>query len=952
MRAIEYSQHIALTGTFTVSLLLRSHRPSPRAYIATAVALKGKTSKEDLLAAKDTLTVPLHEEDQPQRPMTKAQISRSAAQAVRLCTPSDALYIVNSLHFSTFGALRHEFLRVLDETHKPKASSRLSTYIPFKPIEFGEPISPRLSAHCFLHKLLRQGHAFQAARLAELMMEHGIRIRTFTLETMVAALCTAEKASLFSQARNAIRPMNVYDPQQVALHKELFSQPGNEVACRILQHARRFGQQRTERMYDALINACLLQGEILAAALLFSFLVKDWQARSARQRALAAADGQTDSMDAKLDRTTVDHPSIKPGTGSRLKHTNISWDLLPLPYPSIHMLSKVTHRIEASFAEDPGPEGGEEYLQEPLQALAVLAMLVEHGQMHTGRLSPIVRAMYSCPKTNHHIRIRHRKGTQSRHAHRYFHQVLLKMVKSLKDPAAMPLPPLDIRACNSLLHYTLRHRLSPSLASDVLEYMVKERKLQPSASTLNTLIRSGTILRRQDISETAVQILSQLGGFEEFGKPLDLLRPKIEVKRIHEERAFPGSDLSQALDRVRTEPLRIPAALLYSGATLSADEATVVSYISHLTSTGKPHETVRVLWQILPEIALVDHPSWGEMPVSQRKVPIYETDDGWMKRGVMLGPRFFTVVLNALRKAGTTGLAERVWLFAKAAEEASWREDFCPGAAPWYLPVAAYTCMLQCYAAESRKGLPGKALETDTQVLWQPTTRNYVRGWARLVYQQQRSSQRWDVHGTEDKRLRYEAARLMARRLFRAMTYGGAAVIRSCLEAGRYADALRGSSTTLPPQPDARFFNAALDLYRPWPGVSLRRPRTTRARWRRFLRWARDMYADEGAMAHPFDELLQEIGEAMVRSGRPVPPGFRHLFVGRFPPATAHNAGPPTLDRTPYVYPRPTSPFRAHALPTHKTRGLPIRRAPPKRAIRRTRETAASNTDTPVPSPS
>jgi hypothetical protein len=37
-------------------------------------------------------------------------------------------------------------------------------------------------------------------------------------------------------------------------------------------------------MYDVVINACLIQGEIIVASLLFIMLIKDWQLRQALKK--------------------------------------------------------------------------------------------------------------------------------------------------------------------------------------------------------------------------------------------------------------------------------------------------------------------------------------------------------------------------------------------------------------------------------------------------------------------------------------------------------------------------------------------------------------------------------------------------------------------------------------------------------------------------------------------
>ena len=74
-----------------------------------------------------------------------------------------------------------------------------------------------------------------------------------------------------------------------------------------------------------------------------------------------------------------------------------------------------------------------------------------------------------------------------------------------------------------------------------------------------------------------------------------------------------------------------------------------------------------------------------------------------LHRAASLGPDFFVAVLNALCKAGKTGLTERVWLLAKQAERISWVAGDIP---PWFLPCACiyyHDAVLCCRGL--RKGL-------------------------------------------------------------------------------------------------------------------------------------------------------------------------------------------------------------------------------------------------------
>lgn len=891
------------------------------ATFSTAAMQSKKDLSRDFFDRPDEPSmVPLHDGEISLPPLTRAQISRASAQAVRQCTPADALYIVNSLHFSMYGHLKEEALRVLDEARRATRLP-LQQHVKFTPIDFGQPVSPRLSAHCFLHMLLRRGHSYQAAKFARLMIQNGLRIRTFTMESVVKAVSTTKREGLLAHHHAWSRPPNKYPAQVLIFSQKLFSSPGHEAAFQILRLAREQGQRRSEAMYDTLISACLLQGEIIVAALLFACLVKDWQLRAAARR------NKANTEDASRRQMADDEVVRQTALDERLSwvRKHISWDsIVHAPYPEVILLKKITHRIEDTFANDPRPDSDDPELQEALQALAILAALVEEGNIHFGKISPLLRALYNAPKGSTRVWKYRDKKPVSVRAYTYFHEVLLRLVQSLRNPSAMAVPPLDTRSCNSLLHYSLRHRFSPTLATYVMEYMFNERSFRPDIKTFNVLLRSGTTLRREDLSEVAVRIIRRLQGQDNSTTEVNL-EPELVVDfTTHGVRGQALSDprFTRALDRLRYQVLHIPATALNSSVPMKADEATVVGYIAHLTAIGQPYIIVKVLFDILPELASVDHPSWGDLPPEERELPGKRSRRECLKRAVMLGPRFFSVLLNALSKAGKTGLAERVWILAKHAERASWTEGFLPGVEPWYLPVAAYTSMVQSYANETRKGLPKQSLGKDGNIVWVPRSKNYVRGWARLIYRGQKTRQR---------ERRYQTARAMANELLRAMMSGGSAVVRSLIHLEQALPNGYSSSAISVPRPDARFFNAALKLFRPTPWMFARRPRTHPARTRRFLRWAQNKFAVVGLKSTHWDPVLQEIAEAMIQIGYPLPPAFRHLFIGRYNLATEHFRPPITADRSPYLFPRPRHRFRPHALPTSKSRGLPIRHFRPKR---------------------
>ncbi|KAI0959264.1 hypothetical protein AcW1_004136 [Taiwanofungus camphoratus] len=849
--------------------------------------------------------------------LTPAQMSRAAAQAIRLCARDakfgDALYLVTSLHYSVHGGkwtFKH-----LDSNPAKRPGSRL------KPIKFGRPVSCRLSAHTFLHELLRAGFERKAAKYAEMMMGQDIRIRTSTLNAILSSLSHKSSSPLHgaTQTFARIRLPRLRDgPEILKLRESLITDRCTRAAVSLLKEARVYGQQRTQRMYDNVISGCLLQGEIIVASLLFVLVVKDWEL----QKALAADAQQADSGAA-----------VSNGSGNEPNRSRklARHGLRNSPYPSAEIMNTILKKIDTSLSQDPRDPDDEKYLLHPLQALANLAMLLDTGQLHTHRLKSLIISLYSCPKTTHHVWIL-RKGKPAHvEAYPYFQGVLMRVIrKLLGDDQGHRLPCLDLRSYNSLIFYALRHRFSPLLASRLLDHMCSKRNptLRPNIVTYNILLRSGTILRKSEIGDAALRALRENKMNSQHGIMVE--PPAVESCETEEKvedldpppYTHPSrqSVFSSAMQRLVTETMDTPVGAFCPSEDDRADAITLASYVTHLTSTGTPHVVADVLFRILPELSAVDHPSWGSLGEDERQALRAESRTACLRRAVGYGPYVFAVILNALTKARKTGLAERVWVLAKEAERASWVPNFAPGVMPWFLPVHAYTSMLQCYADEVWRGVPFVRSGRDhpdasDKGNWRPAVGDQVYGWARFI------SSKTQKHSTLAHK------REMGLQLYRSMTSGGESVYKSLISLRQTAESLNSLPHVEPPSPDARFFNAALHLFGRHPHMHARGKHRGRAYWRQRLRVAHRWYERRGTMSRLWTPALQEVAEGMIAAGFGVPVGFRHLFIGRWVPGTLKLDGrPQVLACRPYAFPPMPRAFRPFALPTVKTRGLPLRR--------------------------
>lgn len=525
--------------------------------------------------------------------LTAAQLSRAAAQAVRLSAPREALYIVNSLHYSTFPLQDQHAFRPQPNAY-PVTSSHSAlpsnTTTPPAPIEFGKPISPRLAAHSFLHLLLRRGQLSEAAEYAELMMQQGIRLRTNTTQVILESLCNPVSVLHPSTMIEKFKVPFKASRTTLQLPKDI-SHPGTGAAFRILQYAREFGQHRSERMYETLMSALLLQGEILIGSLLFVLLVKDWQAYKARRET-------TDRLDA--DSVTaypgLGHTVEKSRTPSRAKtishtrHLNSHCMVTtlakqpspsPPPYPSRNLLRALVDEIDFVLSQDPINPGDDEYLQEPLQALASLVSQLENGGLHSRHMSSVMHTIQNCPKTEHEVSIERYGGVLSVKAYPYFHDFLAGLIASFKATNWKATKQLDLSSCNTLLHYALRHRMSPALASGVLDHICTHFK--PTIVTINILLRSGTLLRRMDIAGHALEVLresSDMRALLDAGPP-----PMPEVVTATKGHAT-KLKLDDGMRRLFDEQFDMPAQMLTLCGPLQSDLYSLLAYIQHLTATG------------------------------------------------------------------------------------------------------------------------------------------------------------------------------------------------------------------------------------------------------------------------------------------------------------------------------------------------------------------------------
>ena len=824
----------------------------------------------------------------------------SSAEAVRIACRDNAIrdaeYIVQSLIYSNI----------------PDAPATVGLDIPvlgrfeYIPILFERPVSPRLAAHSLIHHYLRCGNVLKAKISADRFMRDGVRIHGATLGVLATALIQSPPTSLDvlrESGKTMLHQMDVIGDGDLIVSPEMVRSEGARFALVLLLKARENGQRDGDRLLERFASVFLLNGEILLGAILFAMIVKDFESRWQRAQALKAKIGEEEALS---------------GTVSPESRNSISQAVSRVScIPPMRIMKSIVQQCSDEISGEPDSEADDSQRGRAYQALAYLASLIDSRSLPYSDISTLLRALYSCPRDGVSVWVIQDGQLSPVDAYKYFHDVLHRLAKHPPTKAKGPpakhagtgdnpgppaMPQLTRETYNTLVHYALRHRMSLSLARDLLQHMesVRSPGLKPDVATYNIFIRSGTLLRRNHFTSFALEEL-RLGKTNNRHGVMVLPQPP--PKRLTRRSDPPLIPLSEFLGlKPPTRPL-------------IADGFTLASYISHLTSTGRPDVVIDVLWYILPEMSIIDHPAWDNVTPQQRAAMAQISRQKRLDRAVSLGPYFFTTVLNALCKGGKTGLAERVWLLARQAEKASWLEAGVNGQGRvvegWRLPVHAYTIMLQVYAKAAIKGIgshPGKKTTN-----WNPTSVEKIRhGWAQYVAYRTRVT---------DERL---SRRLRALRL-------GVMHYRSMWRAGReiYRTLANFDSECAPDisavQPDARFFNAALDMFGRQTAMVWRSPRSKPSHWQHLNKRTILRYSRSGTVPRNWNPFLKRVIHEMLNAGVAVPIGFRRLFVDTWLYASLDRPGRPLRQCQPYKFPEyKKPPFRPHALPTVKSRGLPI----------------------------
>ena len=250
--------------------------------------------------------------------------------------------------------------------------------------------------------------------------------------------------------------------------------------------------------------------------------------------------------------------------------------------------------------------------------------------------------------------------------------------------------PLSVSAYNALIAYALRTLDSPELALGVLGQM-RAQGLKPTAATQNVLLH---LVRRSADSLVA--------AFDGRAGAADRTGPAV-VRHLVKQADW------DTLERVVFAAL--PELDLFPEATTAPPDGRHPTP-AEVTSTTTFAPTSAADAPARPDFARP--PPSAELEAEARS------------------PWLYVTLLDALAKAGRTGLAERVFRNARWAAELSRRHkgpnEVREG---WVLPPQAFVIMLQLYAAEARRGAQVAKQHDHAGAGAAPAASPFVAGWGR-----------------------------------------------------------------------------------------------------------------------------------------------------------------------------------------------------------------------------
>ncbi|KAG6919499.1 hypothetical protein DXG01_005088 [Tephrocybe rancida] len=759
---------------------------------------------------------------------------------------------------------------------------------------FNQKVNPRLASHALVHGLIRRNQLKDAAHLAVSMMQYGMRVHTRTLDAVMNTL-EPNYFSKKSSVKSTMPPNFIPNPKSLGDLAPMAQHATSRLALEIFTVARKTGQGDTRGLFATLLAICLLNAEIVLACLVFGTTIKEFY------HPPPCPEGDTASTTWNADKYGPRSLLFLPTWG------HLNYILAPM---TDYFRYVVTLRTTS-------PEFEQSALDANLQALAILANLLDFRQLHLSTISSLLALMYSTPRVDAEVWVMDKGGNNRQVvAFAYFHDVLVRLIESPpgsrtssnKKSTRAFTPPLGLKSSNTLLHYALRHCQSPDLGNKVIVHLTEARKLALDQTTYNILLRSGTLMRDNDLASLAVTaVASKSPPSKSLSKhsSKDPPRNHRPSKRpdLHENTPLRALALSEH-EAVRSiastiETLQSVELWMMSRnrqARIDTAVYNLTTHLMHLTSTGQPHVAITVIFALFPALQVCT--SLKEQVRIRRKEVV---------RASRYGPITFTVLLHALVKAKAFLEARLFYTFACKAERRSW---FTP--APWAFGPEFYTVMLElctaeCVEASRLESRASSAVEkAAVKTMRLRTLRMALRQYLRI------NKVPFEAHYTMENSGHSEHIHKLVfpKRDERLST----ALIEVLVQHFKYAD-----PASLPVPDIATGSNHPPHALTGTSAESVART---------FDDTERD-FIERGVLPRGWSPALQFIARGIIQAGMEIPPALRHLFLGRYDAAARPRGRGVSLRVVPWAYStegtEAQNPWR---VPSLRTRGLarPTRR--------------------------
>jgi hypothetical protein len=479
-------------------------------------------------------------------------------------------------------------------------------------------------------------------------------------------------------------------PKILSLNSSMTSNPNTAFALELLQAAKESGSQRSNFIFNTLITLCLLNGEIILAALLFGILVKDWEHKSVvLTQVTAALPEAPETVETSKDVNKARHYDLMSKL-SQPQHRTLREIMVP-----------IREKLDKATTEDIGnPE-----FQEALQSLAYLASLLDERKLPFEQVSSVIHALANCPTVENWIYVKKGRKVTCVPANRYFHDVLFRLIRSLPDKnlekRSVPIPssriasikyqpihpvhgmqpPLDLPSYTTLMHYALRNRFSPALAQQVYEHMTikREHPMRHTRVSHSIFLRAATLYGRKDVTGGAAQVLQDYIG-PPHQRPVVPNKPK-------------SSSLPQSLKHAGRSMIKLPPAPPLE--IVLKDKHMFSTYLSTLLSCNRQKAVYKLMLRLLPYFSRGYHHNNSPLYRSIRR----DTWNQSVANAATLGPYVLCAFVIALTRAGYLSKLMALFKMIFLASSKSLEGE----GEGWHVTIPLYTAVLQGrYAAHKR----------------------------------------------------------------------------------------------------------------------------------------------------------------------------------------------------------------------------------------------------------